>query len=353
MAEARSHKPHKQEQERASAEITEVAPGVLRLQLPIHLPGLGHVNCYALEDERGVALVDPGLPGPKPYQELQARLRAAGLPLKRVHTVVITHSHHDHFGGAPQLAKDTGADIVTHSSFRLWWSADDTEELVDAPTNADGSHADRRGRSAPWGGDAPRPPRRVMLAARASRLFGRNWFKAPKPTVRLEDADTIQLAGRSWIAVHTPGHTADHLCLFDPAEGVLLSGDHVLPTITPHIGGMGVGLDPLKRFFHSLERMHSLEGVKQVLPAHGHPFNDLSGRALSIRRHHEERLQRLRRAMDELGPASVTDLSHSLFAERVWGPMAESETWAHLEHLRLAGEATREEVGGTLLYRLA
>src|SRR6185312_12066209 len=62
-------RPKKQEQEEASDEITEVAPGVLRLQLPIRLPGLGHVNCYALEDSRGIALVDPGLPGNKPYQE--------------------------------------------------------------------------------------------------------------------------------------------------------------------------------------------------------------------------------------------------------------------------------------------
>jgi hypothetical protein len=49
----------KQEQEPASEEVTEVAPGVLRLQLPISLPGLGHVNCYALIDGDGVALVDP------------------------------------------------------------------------------------------------------------------------------------------------------------------------------------------------------------------------------------------------------------------------------------------------------
>ncbi len=46
-------KPRKQEQERATDEITEVAPGVLRTQLPIEMPGLGHVNCYLLEDERG------------------------------------------------------------------------------------------------------------------------------------------------------------------------------------------------------------------------------------------------------------------------------------------------------------
>ena len=40
----------KQEQEPASEEVTEVADGVLRMQLPISLPGLGHVNCYALVD---------------------------------------------------------------------------------------------------------------------------------------------------------------------------------------------------------------------------------------------------------------------------------------------------------------
>ena len=66
-------KYRKQEQEPAKADITEVAPGVLRLQLPIHLPGLGHVNCYALEDERGFALVDPGMMGPKSWKELQDR----------------------------------------------------------------------------------------------------------------------------------------------------------------------------------------------------------------------------------------------------------------------------------------
>lgn len=55
-------RPLKQEQLPASDEILEIAPGVLRAQLPISIPGLGHVNMYILEDERGVTLVDPGLP---------------------------------------------------------------------------------------------------------------------------------------------------------------------------------------------------------------------------------------------------------------------------------------------------
>ena len=43
----------RQEQEEASSEVLEVADGVLRLQLPINVPGLRHVNCYAIVDRDG------------------------------------------------------------------------------------------------------------------------------------------------------------------------------------------------------------------------------------------------------------------------------------------------------------
>ncbi len=58
-------------------------------------------------------------------------------------------------------------------------------------------------------------------------------------------------------------------------------------------------------------------------------------------------------ASHELGWANVTELMHALFRERSWGHMAESETFAHLEHLRLLGQADRREEGGYLLYKVA
>src|SRR5262245_20452495 len=109
-----TERPRRQEQEPAAREVTEVAPGVLRAQLPIDMPGLGHVNCYVLEDARGFAIVDPGLPGRRPFRALVERLASAGIPLQRVHTVVVTHSHPDHFGGAAWVRQETGAAIVTH-----------------------------------------------------------------------------------------------------------------------------------------------------------------------------------------------------------------------------------------------
>jgi glyoxylase-like metal-dependent hydrolase (beta-lactamase superfamily II) len=322
----------KQEQEPAREEITEVAPGVLRMQLPIAFTGLGHVNCYALEDDRGFAVVDPGLPGQESWDGLLDRLARASIPLSRIHTVVVTHSHPDHFGGAARLRAETGADILTHASFKLWWELDDRpSDALDDP--------DHWSRPTPWGTQFTPPVDGAMTEMRDEMRSGDH---TPRPTVRVKDSEVVSLARRDWIAMHTPGHTPDHLCLFDPTSGVVLSGDHVLPTITPHIGAMdGLAEDPLAEFFHALDRMAALQDVTIALPAHGHPFHDLAKRANEIKEHHNERLQRLRDASAGLGrPATVHELMQHLFAERAWGSMAESETYAHLEHLRLNHEAT-------------
>ncbi len=342
--------PGKQEQEPATTEISEVAPGVIRMQLPINFTGLGHVNCYALEDERGFALVDPGLPGDEPWEGLLDRLGRAGIPLARVHTVVITHSHPDHFGGAARLREETGADILTHRSFRLWWERGDAD-LGDAPSEAL-DDPETWSRPNPWGGEF-RPPdddgaQRMRAAIRSNRF-------TPRPTIRVEDRQPVQLAGREWVSLHTPGHTFDHLCLYDPQEGVVLTGDHVLPTITPHIGDLGgMVSDPLAAFFESLDRMTGLPDVRIALPAHGHPFHDLSGRVSEIEEHHEGRLERLRVASQELGrSATVHEMMQHLFSQRAWGSMAESETYAHLEHLRHNDGATAHWEDGFLHYTIS
>src|SRR3954470_21414616 len=114
----------RQEQEPAGTTIDEVASGILRMQLPISMPGLGHVNCYAIPDRRGVAIVDPGLPGPGAWSDLLDRLGRAGFKVADVHTVLVPHAHPDHFGNAGRLAVEAEADLVTHSAFRLWWLHD-------------------------------------------------------------------------------------------------------------------------------------------------------------------------------------------------------------------------------------
>ena len=337
----------KQEQEPAGDEIVEVARGILRMQLPIQFTGLGHVNCYAMEDERGFTLVDPGLPGDASWNGLVDRMGKAGIPAARVHTVIVTHSHPDHFGGAARLREESGADILTHRSFRLFWERGN-DEFDDRPSEAL-VDPDNWSRPTPWGSEFTPPSESAMTSMREEMRSGRH---SPKPTRRVDDAEVVRLGRRDWVSLHTPGHTPDHLCLFDPVDGVLLSGDHVLPTITPHIGGVGsVTADPLADYFASLERMSGLEGVTLALPAHGHPFVDVPGRVNQIERHHEERLDRLRTVSTEFArPARVSEFMQHLFQERSWGSMAESETYAHLEHLRLTGSAEAEWIDGQLCF---
>jgi glyoxylase-like metal-dependent hydrolase (beta-lactamase superfamily II) len=342
----------KQEQESASTEITEVAPGILRAQLPISMPGLGHVNCYVLEDDRGIAVVDPGLPGEESWVQLGDRLGRAGYSTNDVHTVVVTHSHPDHFGGADRIREESGADILTHETFRDSWNPKEVHDQEDSSA-LDVNSGDEQleameryfSRPTPWGGRPNRPPPEFLERALARRGSGRNEFAIPDPSIAVIDGQTVSLARREWVAMHTPGHTYDHLCLYDPEYGVVLTGDHVLPSITPHISGMTPETDPLAQFFDSLTRMTEIADVSIALPAHGHPFEDLGGRALRTIEHHEERLDIIRDAVHRLPNGTVPEFMRVLFKERSWGDMAESETYAHLEHLRELGELARSDPG--------
>ena len=370
----------RQEQEPARPEVTELPGGVLRMQLPIRLPGLGHVNCYAIPDERGAAIVDPGLPGPGTWKVLQTRLAQVDLRPRDVHTVIVTHSHFDHFGGAARFARETGAQIVAHRRFTVgpFPSSQEPEVSVDDLAahhrHAHGSPADEpedalsdtlqaaiddaqaileRARTTgrtPWGGHRPRPPFLTRMRFRFAHWLGRSIL--PVISRPVEHGDVLTLGRREWFVTHTPGHTGDHICLHDPEHGVLLSGDHVLPTITPHIGGITSSPDPLASFFYSLDRVAEIQGISQVFPAHGHPFDDLAARTRAIKRHHVERLDRVRQISRDFGvPETVQAFAQRLFHPRSWGSMAESETYAHLEHLRLAGQADRRtERDGTLRY---
>ncbi len=401
-------KPKRQEQEDASTEISEVAKDILRMQLPIRIPGLGHVNMYAMVDKDGVAVVDPGLPGVETWDAIAQRLKQAGLAPRHIHTVFITHSHPDHFGGAVRIHKESGAKIIAHRAFhfggpsvRKRHTAAHIQPLE--PTDHSGhehaghghiGHGHTHGSSdahnefsvddltvhmellekdrrrsqnplfnlfatlkrlttpAPWKGPADRAAIRERLRWLAMATIRKSSF-LPPVTHHVEHGDMLRLAGREWFVQHTPGHTADHICLHDPETGAFMSGDHVLPSITPHIGGVSYLPDPLKSFFYSLDRVGEIQNVKLALPAHGHPFTNLKERAQSIKAHHHERLEEIDKIAREIGRADVNAFMKRLFRERSWGDMAESETYAHLEHLRMAGKAAafRNEQG-RLVYEL-
>lgn len=355
-------RPPKTEKRSADDHAEEVAPGILRIMLPIDLPGLGHVNCYVLEDERGLALIDPGLADGVSHNVLTERLAAVGLDVRRVHTVVVTHSHFDHYGGITRLhALDTlrPVEVIGFRGFGSSWrhaydgilEDEDSSALVERTPAEVAEVAAKLVRPTPWGRMTDPFPSELLVQW-SSGIDVVNVLRPPDISREVDDGDMILLGGREWAVLHTPGHADDHVCLWNEEDGVLFSGDHVLPTITPHISGLSEYEDPLHVFFESLERIEALEGSTTVLPAHGDPFVDAADRSRVIREHHEGRLDRLRDIGVEIGQQPVEAYMKLLFRERSWGNMAASETYAHLEWLRLHDGAHRDESAGVLRYEV-
>ena len=286
-------------------------------------------------------------------------MRRRGSQPKHVHTVIVTHSHPDHFGGAARLARESGAAVVAHRSFRFGVIEATQDPEVSVDDLAASGENDEAHRSVLAGLEPPHAVGRRSIRGRRSRCACAGASRAgwaarscPPITKPVRAGEVLRVGGREWVIRHTPGHTEDHICLHDPADGLFLSGDHVLPSITPHISGLTLSKDPLDTFFDSLDQAAAVPDVKLVLPAHGHPFTDLAGRCQAIKEHHYDRLDTVKRIGRELGPSTVQAFSQKLFKPRSWGEMAESETYAHLEHLRIAGAAeVHRDAEGFLIYQ--
>jgi glyoxylase-like metal-dependent hydrolase (beta-lactamase superfamily II) len=89
----------KQEQQEARTTVEEIAPGALRMQLPIAIPGLRHVNMYCFPDADGATVVDPGLPDAATWTVIKQRLRDADLEVRHAWGIIAqreTYAHLEH-----------------------------------------------------------------------------------------------------------------------------------------------------------------------------------------------------------------------------------------------------------------
>jgi glyoxylase-like metal-dependent hydrolase (beta-lactamase superfamily II) len=172
-----------------------------------------------------------------------------------------------------------------------------------------------------------------------------------RPDRLIEDGDLPLAPHVPLRAVWTPGHTAGHLCFHDEAAGLLFSGDHVLPRISPNIALMDVPggeLDPLSDFLTSLETVGKLS-VDEVLPAHEYRFAGLEQRVRQLRAHHEVRLAELATHVAEHPDATTYELATLLTWSRPWDQIGEmrraaiGETLAHLAVLMRRGRVVRLE----------
>ncbi|GAB3564337.1 MBL fold metallo-hydrolase [Amycolatopsis endophytica] len=267
-----------------SAEWTEpglysVAPGVHRIPLPLPNDGLKAVNVYALTEGDELVLIDSGWALAEAREQLADALKGLGAELGDVSQFLVTHVHRDHYTQAVALRREFGGRIALGSL-----------EEQSLRMSADPGSAPMAGqiRLLRMCGADP-------VADELVRVFGIHGGNSEAAIWELPDewltpGRRSVLPGRALDVVHTPGHTAGHVVFDDGAAGLMFTGDHVLPHITPSIGFQpAVAEMPLRDFLDSLRLVRGMPD-RRMLPAHGPVTDSVHARVDALLDHHAGRL---------------------------------------------------------------
>ncbi|MDI6097355.1 MBL fold metallo-hydrolase [Actinoplanes sp. NEAU-A12] len=311
--------------------VEKLAGGVVSVPVPIPKNPLRYTLSYLIPGDDGLVVVDPGWDSDRGWDALAAGLAVAGATAADVTGVVLTHVHPDHHGLTARLRDASGAWVAMHPAERESMLRDRAAEPSVALS---GFLRDLHVPEAEIAGLLG------VFGAAVDVLFA----PLADADVMLDDGDLVPLAGRRLRAIWTPGHTPGHLCLLDADAQMLLTGDHVLPRISPNIGlQISGGDDPLGRYLESLEKVAAYDDC-EALPGHEWRFRGIAARAAELDQHHRERCREIMAAVDRLGSATIWEVASALTWSRPWaeiGPMlvgAVAETAAHVELLVRSGD---------------
>jgi glyoxylase-like metal-dependent hydrolase (beta-lactamase superfamily II) len=320
-------------------EIIALAPGIGWAR--ISLPGsLGHINIWLLdEDDGSVTVVDTGM-RLKECKDSWAALFAGLLAGRRVSRVIGTHFHPDHIGLAGWLCYKHGA--------RLWMTRG--EWLTVRMLAADARDAVPDEMRAFWRGAGWDE---TQIATASEGGWGRMArIIAPLPLGyrRIQDGEVIRIGARNWRVVVGSGHSPEHACLVNDADGIMIAGDQLLPKISSNVS-LGITEpegDPLGDWLASLDRLDTLDPDLLICPAHGEVFRGLTTRTGAMR---DEHLERLNALADHIAhtPSRAVDVFHLLFRRVIddsLRALATGEALAHLRHLECTGRAQRDVKDG-------
>jgi glyoxylase-like metal-dependent hydrolase (beta-lactamase superfamily II) len=239
-------------------------------------------NTYLVGGDSDVICIDPG---PDDDAHLEAILAAAAARGARITTIVLSHSHPDHRPLAARLAARTGAAVHCFD-----------------PSAGD-EHA------------------RLM-----------------------QNGDVVRADGVALVAVHTPGHTRDHLCFHQPESRTLYTGDHILSGTTTVIHP---GEGDMADYMESLRHVRELYPLT-IHPGHGERVDDAGA---LIDEYISHRLQREAQVLDAARhhgtPFTPMDLVPELYEGypiEVY-PLAAWTVQAHLDKLVLERRVDRIDDG--------
>ncbi len=308
--------------------MEEILPGLYRIQVPLPGSPLKATNSYVVAGRDGSLIVDTGWNKEECLATLVSGLEEIGVDLEQT-DFFITHMHADHSGLVSALAREgsriyfgqADAEVIRSSSPEHWkqligfarefgFPEEDLEKAV-------GSHPGRR--------------------YSTNTLFG---------STVLKDGEVIRIGDYRFECIETPGHTAGHICLYEPGRKILVCGDHILGDITPNITLSVDERNPLKEYLMSLDKVCKLD-VELALPGHRSVVKNHKERIRELKGHHQARLAEV---MSILGKGKQN--AYQVASQMTWDigfkswdsfPPAQKlfafgEAMAHLKYLEEEGQ---------------
>lgn len=314
-----------------SGKLTNVNDYVQWLRMPLPFD-LDHINLYLIKDDEGWAILDTGLGTNKTIQIWEQIFAQLDAPVTRV---IVTHMHPDHIGTAGHLVEKFR--VPLHMSYAEYFVA---RALVAGPNGAD--NWQDKDYLVKCGMDADYIERAFNNKGGMSNVVK----PIPLQFQRLREGQILTMSGIDWKIMIGRGHSPEHACLYSEALGILISGDHILPQITPNIGAYSTEPDanPLKLYLETLEQFKSLPAATHVLPSHKLPFSGLHQRVDELKQHHKTHLDNLLSFCSE--PRTVKQTLSVLF-NRELNPhnmfFAIAEALSHLNYLMYEKKLARSD----------
>jgi glyoxylase-like metal-dependent hydrolase (beta-lactamase superfamily II) len=314
--------------------MQKVAPDILWLRMPLPFD-LDHINLYLLDDGNdGYALIDTGI-GTSRVEELWDSLLAK--LTKPISKVIVTHMHPDHIGMAGYLVeKFRVALYMSHSEYFVARAL--SAGSRGASDWQDDEYLVRCGMSEEY-----------VAKAKNNRKENQGLGQVIRPIPLqfqcLKEGDSIRIGNDQWQIMIGRGHSPEHVCLYSEQRGVLISGDHVLPGISPNIGVYSTepNANSLDMYLSTLPQFLTLPSKTLVLPSHKQPFHGLHTRVNELIEHHHAHLSSLREFCQQA--KTIKDCLPVLF-KRELNPhnmfFAVAEAFSHLNYLYFTGECSRK-----------
>lgn len=271
-----------------------------------------------------VVVIDPG-----PQLDSHRDALAAAIAGERVRAILVTHCHADHSPLAAWFREETGAPTVAFGPHPRPEPGTEPVEIDDGPS-----------------GDAPVDASGDGRGETESETEETTEYDF-EPDVVARDGDVVvDASGLRMSAVHTPGHTSNHLCFSLDAEHALFTGDHIMgwstTVVSPPDGDMTAYLDSLRKV--------AARDDAVLWPTHGPPRDDGQSYVAALIEH---RLERERGVLDAVraGRSTVLDIVSLLYADvraELHKPAGRS-VWAHLERLVTEGMVEVDGAGAATL----